>query len=95
MATSSMDSTVKVWDLRTWKCLTTHKLPRGASHIQFSQQGKLATAYDNVVELWKDPQDPELCTGKKLQLEETFVTEKQIFFPSQLLYNFLLTYSPV
>ena len=81
MATSSMDSTVKVWDLRTWKCLTTHKLPRGASHIQFSQQGKLATAYDNVVELWKDPQDPELCTGTKTSIWENLCDrETNIFY---------------
>ena len=52
MATSSMDSTVKIWDLRTWKCIAAHKLPKGARNIEFSQMGKLATAFDNVVEVW-------------------------------------------
>merc|ERR1711892_9144 len=63
MATTSMDSSVKIWDLRNWKCLATHRLPRGASHLAFSQMGKLATAFGNVVELWADAQDPEMCSG--------------------------------
>ena len=72
MATSSMDSSVKIWDLRTWKCMATHRLPRGASNIKFSAQGKLATAFGNVVELWKDPQDGENCTGKNFEFRRGF-----------------------
>lgn len=52
MATSSQDASIKVWDLRNWKCVTTHRLPKGAHKMQFSQLGKLATAFGNVVEVW-------------------------------------------
>ena len=52
MATSSMDAMVKIWDLRTWKCITAHSLPKGARSIEFSQMGKLATAFENRVEIW-------------------------------------------
>ena len=52
MATSSMDSSIRIWDLRTWKNIAIHRLPKGARNIQFSQKGKLATAFENVVEVW-------------------------------------------
>ena len=52
MATSSQDASIKIWDLRNWKCVTTHRLPKGAHKMQFSQMGKLATAFGNVVEVW-------------------------------------------
>ena len=53
MATSSQDASLKIWDLRTWKCLSTKRLPRGAHQLQYSQRGLLAASFANVVELWK------------------------------------------
>ena len=47
-----MDSSIRIWDLRTWKNIAIHRLPKGARNIQFSQKGKLATAFENVVEVW-------------------------------------------
>jgi len=61
MATSSMDSSIRIWDLRTWKNIAIHRLPKGARNIQFSQKGKLATAFENVVEVWNEPWNPEKC----------------------------------
>ena len=53
MATSAMDSTVRIWDLRNWKCVATHRLSKGAHSLEFSQTGKLATAFQNNVLIWK------------------------------------------
>ncbi|KAI9553650.1 hypothetical protein GHT06_021575 [Daphnia sinensis] len=57
MATSSLDSTLKIWDLRTYNCLQSYKLASGASNLTFSQRGLLAVSLGNIVEVYKD-----ICT---------------------------------
>merc|ERR1719259_268523 len=47
--------TVKIWDLRSYKCLQSYKIGAGAAHAQFSQRGLLALAFGNKVEVYKNP----------------------------------------
>lgn len=54
LATAAVDSTVKVWDVRTFKCLQSYRLGCGASHLAFSQRGILAVSMGNIVEVYKD-----------------------------------------
>jgi U3 small nucleolar RNA-associated protein 7 len=51
MATSSTDSSLKIWDLRTYNCLQSYKLGCGASNVTFSQRGLLAVSLGNIVEV--------------------------------------------
>lgn len=51
MATAAVDSTLKIWDLRTYKCLNSYKLGSGVSHLDFSQKGMLGVCMGNVVEV--------------------------------------------
>jgi len=53
MATTAVDASLKIWDLRTYKCLQSYRIGSGASHATFSQRGLLAVALGNVVEVWK------------------------------------------
>lgn len=54
MATTAVDASLKIWDLRTYKCLQSYRIGSGASHATFSQRGLLAVALGNVVEVYKD-----------------------------------------
>ncbi|XP_052220882.1 WD repeat-containing protein 46-like isoform X1 [Dreissena polymorpha] len=54
MATSGIDRTLKIWDLRTYKMLHSYKVPMGAGQMAFSQQGLLATGMGNIVQVYKD-----------------------------------------
>ncbi|KAH3798666.1 hypothetical protein DPMN_152268 [Dreissena polymorpha] len=51
MATSGIDRTLKIWDLRTYKMLHSYKVPMGAGQMAFSQQGLLATGMGNIVQV--------------------------------------------
>ena len=51
MATSSVDASLKIWDLRTYNCLQSYKMVCGASNLVFSQRGLLAASLGNVVEV--------------------------------------------
>jgi len=55
LATSSTDRTVKVWDLRTYQPVCQYSVGAGASQLQWSQRGLLATSFGNRVEVYKDP----------------------------------------
>ena len=55
LATSSTDRTVKVWDLRTYQPVCHYSVGAGASQLQWSQRGLLATSFGNRVEVYKDP----------------------------------------
>ncbi|CBY23763.1 unnamed protein product [Oikopleura dioica] len=80
MATSSQDASLKIWDLRTWKCLTTKRLPRGAHQLQYSQRGLLAASFANVVELWKHPWEEE-CRQPIMQYKTALVPTTLEFCP--------------
>jgi len=60
MATSATDRTVKIWDIRAFKCLHEYKIGGGASSIKFSQKNLLAVSFGNRVEVYKDPTKGEL-----------------------------------
>lgn len=51
MATSGIDRTLKIWDLRTYKMLQSYKLPSGAGQLAFSQRGLLASSLGNIVQV--------------------------------------------
>jgi U3 small nucleolar RNA-associated protein 7 len=51
MATAAVDASVKIWDVRTYKCLQSYKIGSGASHLTFSQRGLLAVSLGNIVEV--------------------------------------------
>ena len=38
LATAAVDRSLKIWDIRAFKCVHEYRLPRGASNIQFSQE---------------------------------------------------------
>jgi len=54
MATSAVDASLKIWDLRTYKCLQSYRVGSGASHVTFSQKGLLAVSLGNIVEVYKN-----------------------------------------
>lgn len=54
-ATTSIDKTIKVWDLRNnYQCLKEHKLNKTPDSIHFSQLGLLAVGCGKVVNIYKD-----------------------------------------
>ena len=54
MATSAMDRSMKIWDVRMLKCLLDYKIPHIASQIQISDRRMIAVSMDNEVQLYKD-----------------------------------------
>jgi U3 small nucleolar RNA-associated protein 7 len=54
MATSCVNGTVKIWDVRAFKCLHEYKMRHGASKIKFSQRNLLGVSSGNLVEIYKD-----------------------------------------
>ncbi|KAK2158080.1 hypothetical protein NP493_1821g00030 [Ridgeia piscesae] len=54
MATSGIDRTIKIWDLRMFKQLQAYKVAAGAGHLAFSQRSLLAAGMGNVVEIYRD-----------------------------------------
>jgi len=55
MATAAIDRSVKIWDLRAYKCLHEYQLGGGASKLAFSQRGLLVASLGNKVEIYPDP----------------------------------------
>ena len=51
MATSGIDRTLKIWDLRTYKAMQTYKLGACAGQLAFSQTGLLAAGVGNIVQV--------------------------------------------
>ena len=49
MATAGVDGRVSIWDLRTYKALQTYYTQRPVEHLDISQTGLLATAWNNHV----------------------------------------------
>jgi len=54
MATSAMDRSLKIWDVRMFKCSLDYKLPMVPSQIQFSDRRVLGVSMDKEVHLYKD-----------------------------------------
>ena len=54
MATSAMDRSLKIWDVRMFKASLDYKIPRVASQITFSDRRVLGVSMDNEVHLYKD-----------------------------------------
>ncbi|KAI1285080.1 WD repeat-containing protein 46 [Halotydeus destructor] len=55
MATTGLDRSMKIWDLRTYKCLYDYKLHSIANGLSFSQKNLLAAAVGPVIEVYRDP----------------------------------------
>lgn len=55
LATAATDRSVKIWDLRMYKCLHDYTLGAGAANLAFSQTGLLAVSFGNKVEIYPDP----------------------------------------
>ena len=54
MATSAMDRSLKIWDVRMFKCSLDYKLPMVPSQIEFSDRRVIGVSMDNEVQLYKD-----------------------------------------
>ncbi|KAM9785398.1 WD repeat-containing protein 46 [Neosynchiropus ocellatus] len=54
MVTSGMDKKLKVYDVRTFKPLTSYFIPAGASCLSLSQRGLLSAATGDVVQVYRD-----------------------------------------
>ncbi|XP_052789816.1 WD repeat-containing protein 46-like [Mya arenaria] len=54
LATSGIDRTMRIWDLRTYKQLQSYKVRMGAGQLAFSQTGLLTAGMGNVVEVYED-----------------------------------------
>ncbi|GFV47935.1 WD repeat-containing protein 46 [Trichonephila clavipes] len=54
LATATMDRNVKIFDVRTYKCLQSYKLKYAAGFLDFSQRGLLSAGMGDVVEVYKD-----------------------------------------
>lgn len=53
MATSGLERKIKIWDLRTYKCMHEFKVPSGAGSMNFSSRGLLAAGMGNTVSVYK------------------------------------------
>jgi U3 small nucleolar RNA-associated protein 7 len=52
MATSGVDAKLKIWDVRTYKCVHEYRTTaNGAAALAFSQKNLLAASYRDVVEV--------------------------------------------
>ncbi|XP_056396384.1 WD repeat-containing protein 46 isoform X2 [Hyla sarda] len=70
MASSGTDRKLTIFDLRTYKPLTSCFLPLGAGSLCHSQRGLLAAGVGNVVQVYKDthisaPKSPYMCLSVK------------------------------
>ena len=54
MVTAGVDRTVRVWDIRNYKCLQSYKLRAVPGHLDVSQRNLLAVSVGNVIEVYKD-----------------------------------------
>ncbi|CAB3980828.1 probable U3 small nucleolar RNA-associated 7 [Paramuricea clavata] len=54
MATSALDTQLKIWDIRTYKQLQAYRTVRPASSLAISQRGLLAAGCGPHVQVWKD-----------------------------------------
>lgn len=53
MATSGIDNTVKIWDVRTFKPIASYNTRSAATSLSISQRGLLAVAGGPHVQVWK------------------------------------------
>ena len=52
MATSGVDSVVKIWDIRTFKPLHTYFSHAPATNLEISQKGHLAVGFGRRIQVW-------------------------------------------
>lgn len=62
MVTSGLDQQVKIWDLRTYKCVNSYFSRSVVNTMQLSDNNILALGYGTHVETWKD-----ICSNNKQQ----------------------------
>ncbi|XP_069841539.1 WD repeat-containing protein 46 [Dendropsophus ebraccatus] len=70
MASSGTDRKLTIFDLRTYRPLTSCFLPLGAGSLCHSQRGLLAAGVGNIVQVYKDthltaPRSPYMCLSVK------------------------------
>ncbi|KAI8916747.1 NUC141 domain-containing protein [Powellomyces hirtus] len=74
MATTGLDGQMKLWDLRTYKCLHAYYTKTPASTLAISHQGLLGVGYGPNISIWKDafrekqkePYMSHLCAGNTI-----------------------------
>ncbi|RWS26712.1 WD repeat-containing protein 46-like protein [Leptotrombidium deliense] len=54
MVSTSVDRSMKIWDVRNYGCLQSYKLKGIPNCVDFSQRGLLSVGIGNVVEIYKD-----------------------------------------
>ncbi|KND01817.1 uncharacterized protein SPPG_03608 [Spizellomyces punctatus DAOM BR117] len=54
MATTGLDGQMKLWDIRTYKCLQSYYTRTPAATLSISQQGLLAVGYGPNISIWKN-----------------------------------------
>ncbi|RWS08415.1 WD repeat-containing protein 46-like protein [Dinothrombium tinctorium] len=54
MATTGVDRSIKIWDVRNYQCLQSYKLRAIPNCLCFSQKNLLSVGIGNVVEVYKD-----------------------------------------
>ncbi|XP_053577859.1 WD repeat-containing protein 46 [Bombina bombina] len=70
MATSGVDRKLSIFDIRTFRPLTSCLLPLGAGALCYSQRGLLAAGTGDIVQVYKDthvtaPRSPYMCLSVK------------------------------
>ncbi|KAF8958122.1 hypothetical protein BGZ46_002036 [Entomortierella lignicola] len=66
LASSSYDSTMRLWDISTGKCLTIMELPTRASTVTYSSDGsQIIAACYGTIQIW------DTTTGQNLEVIET------------------------
>ncbi|XP_065562229.1 WD repeat-containing protein 46-like isoform X2 [Artemia franciscana] len=54
MATAAVDKSMKIWDIRNFKCLQSYRLNCAASNLAFSHRNLLAVSTGDIVDIYKD-----------------------------------------
>ena len=59
MATSGVDGTLKLWDVRTYRPLHSYFAPRTATDLDFSDRGLLAAVHGPTVQVCEECTNPD------------------------------------
>lgn len=69
MATAGTENKLKIWDLRTYKLLSSSYFSSPAHHLSFSQSGLLASAAADRVSIYQDA-----TTGSRINLKRPYLS---------------------